>query len=125
MAERKAKEIAIDVAFANYLIEERKKQEAKEREKEQMRREKGVILRNIFYRIHKRFSNASYFIINIFPLVLRYGNDLRKMIEETKIQRTKELKEYLQIENMNDNKTFKIKSFSESMLGQSKKISNN
>lgn len=70
-------------------------------------------------------SNASYFIINIFPLVLRYGNDLRKMIEETKIQRTKELKEYLQIENMNDNKTFKIKSFSESMLGQSKKISNN
>lgn len=53
MAERKAKEIAIDVAFANYLIEERKKQEAKEREKEQMRREKGVILRNIFYRIHK------------------------------------------------------------------------
>lgn len=70
-------------------------------------------------------SNASYFIINIFPLVLRYGNDLRKMIEETKIQRTKELKEYLQIENMNDNKTFKIKSLSESMLGQSKKISNN
>lgn len=56
MAERKAKEIAIDVAFANYLIEERKKQEAKEREKEQMRREKGVILRNIFYRIHKRFT---------------------------------------------------------------------
>lgn len=42
MAERKAKEIAIDVAFANYLIEERKKQEEKERERQQMRREKSI-----------------------------------------------------------------------------------
>lgn len=42
MAERKAKEIAIDVAFANYLIEERKKQEEKEREKQEIRREKST-----------------------------------------------------------------------------------
>lgn len=63
VAERKAKEIAIDVAFANYLIEERKKREAKEREKEQMRREKGIILRNV-YRIHKRFTRNEAMLIS-------------------------------------------------------------
>ncbi|XP_031366953.1 vicilin-like seed storage protein At2g18540 [Apis dorsata] len=96
MAERKAKEIAIDVAFANYLIEERKKQEEKEREKQEIRREK----------------------------ILRYGNDLRKMIEESNIKRMKELKEYLQIEDNTNDKTCKIKSLSESILNQSKKTSN-
>ncbi|XP_043788673.1 meiosis-specific nuclear structural protein 1-like [Apis laboriosa] len=96
MAERKAKEIAIDVAFANYLIEERKKQEEKEREKQEIRREK----------------------------ILRYGNDLRKMIEENNIKRMKELKEYLQIEDNTNDKTCKIKSLSESILNQSKKTSN-
>lgn len=42
MAERKAKENAIDAAFAKYLADERKKQEEKEGEKEQARREKGM-----------------------------------------------------------------------------------
>ncbi|XP_006563783.2 meiosis-specific nuclear structural protein 1 [Apis mellifera] len=97
MAERKAKEIAIDVAFANYLIEERKKQEEKEKERQQLQRER----------------------------ILQYGNDLRKIIDENKIKRIKELKEYLQIEdNTNDNDKCKIKSLSESVLSQSKKTSN-
>lgn len=69
-------------------------------------------------------SNA-YLVVNIFLSVLRYGNDLRKMIEESKIKRMKELKEYLQIEeNTNDNKDCKIKSLSESILNQPKKTSN-
>lgn len=45
MAERKAKEIAIDVAFANYLIEERKKQEEKEKERQQLQRERSTYSR--------------------------------------------------------------------------------
>lgn len=126
MAERKAKEIAIDVAFANYLIEERKKQEEKEREKQEIRREKSTFPYHI-----KNTTTFNYetnqclsLIINIFLLVLRYGNDLRKMIEESNIKRMKELKEYLQIEDNTNDKTCKIKSLSESILNQSKKTSN-
>lgn len=50
---------------------------------------------------------------------------MRKIIDENKIKRIKELKEYLQIEdNTNDNDKCKIKSLSESVLSQSKKTSN-
>lgn len=42
MAERKAKECAIDAAFTKYLADEQKKQEEKERLKERTRREKGM-----------------------------------------------------------------------------------
>lgn len=41
MAERKAKDDAIDAAFARYLAEEHKKMETEETKKEQKRREAG------------------------------------------------------------------------------------
>lgn len=44
MAERKAKEYAIDAAFTKYLADEQKKQEEKERLKEQTRRERGMYM---------------------------------------------------------------------------------
>ncbi|XP_050483252.1 meiosis-specific nuclear structural protein 1-like [Bombus huntii] len=62
VAERKAKENAIDAAFAKYLADERKKQEEKEGQKEQARREK----------------------------VVQYGNELREAIEQNKTQRSKD-----------------------------------
>ncbi|OAD56553.1 hypothetical protein WN48_03240 [Eufriesea mexicana] len=61
VAERKAKEDAIDAAFAKYLADERRKEEEKEKLKEQARREK----------------------------VAQYGNELREIIEQNKIQRSK------------------------------------
>ncbi|XP_076302848.1 uncharacterized protein LOC143221252 [Lasioglossum baleicum] len=61
VAERKAKEDAIDAAFARYMANERKKEEENERLKEQARREK----------------------------VVQYRNDLREMMEQNKIQRAR------------------------------------
>ncbi|KOX72335.1 hypothetical protein WN51_01433 [Melipona quadrifasciata] len=61
VAERKAKEHAIDAAFTKYLADEQKKQEEKERLKEQTRREK----------------------------VAQYGNELREIIEQNKMRRSK------------------------------------
>lgn len=46
MAERKAKEYAIDAAFTKYLADEQKKQEEKERLKERTRREKSIYVRS-------------------------------------------------------------------------------
>ena len=49
VAERKAKERAIDAAFTKYLADEQKKQEEKERLKERTRREKGTYMSLIFF----------------------------------------------------------------------------
>ncbi|XP_076651167.1 uncharacterized protein LOC143358134 [Halictus rubicundus] len=57
-AERKAKDDAIDAAFARYLVEERKKLEIAEREKEEKHREE----------------------------MLRYGNELRETITKNRLR---------------------------------------
>ncbi|KAF3421731.1 hypothetical protein E2986_08767 [Frieseomelitta varia] len=81
VAERKAKECAIDAAFTKYLADEQKKQEEKERLKERTRREK----------------------------VAQYGNELREIIEQNKMRRSKET-------NIDDDEKCKIKCHSESAL---------
>ncbi|XP_078032780.1 uncharacterized protein LOC144467735 [Augochlora pura] len=57
-AEKKAKDDAVDAAFARYLAEERKKLETAEKEKEEKRREE----------------------------VMRYGNELRETIARNRVQ---------------------------------------
>ncbi|XP_076758709.1 uncharacterized protein LOC143428023 [Xylocopa sonorina] len=64
MAERKAKENAIDAAFAKYLADEQRKQQEKERQKEETRRER----------------------------VLQYGSELREIITKNRMQRLKNAK---------------------------------
>ncbi|XP_071866542.1 uncharacterized protein [Bombus fervidus] len=74
VAERKAKENAIDAAFAKYLADERKKQEEKEGQKEQARREK----------------------------VVQYGNELREAMEQNKMQRSKDAGKIKRETNINE-----------------------
>ncbi|CAD1468722.1 unnamed protein product [Heterotrigona itama] len=83
MTERKAKEYAIDAAFAKYLADEQRKQEEKERLKEQTRREK----------------------------VAQYGNELREIIEQNKMRRSKDTAQTKRETNINCDERCNIVSF--------------
>ncbi|CAL7938364.1 unnamed protein product [Xylocopa violacea] len=87
MAEKKAKENAIDTAFAKYLADEQRKQEEKERQKEEMRREKAF----------------------------QYATELREIITKNRMQQLKNVTEMQSDVNMTDQK-HKMKCYSESTL---------
>lgn len=80
VAERKAKEDAVDAAFARYLADELSNSEEQEKKKDQARREKGIEMNGFL-----TASDIKYAFLTFLSLsAIRYGNELRETMRKNR-----------------------------------------